>query len=620
MNTVTQLITDTINRIIFLRDQPLSRKLFVYSAILIIIPMMIVGFISYEQSSAVLEEQAMVHNLQAIEQVETHIEYYVRDFESGTLKILNHPDMQRFLRMSTPEEVEQSNIRNEIQDLIQAETYSRPDISYITVILDNIRVIDSIGYSSPYPASRLRDEYWYSSVPYNGLSLLISRSIEWQDRKEPVITLVRRIQSPRTLQFTGMLIVDINFRRLLEVSEKFNDGARYFYILDSNGHYVYHPDINKIGKLTEKPGLDIILSKKVGTLVAGAGNQEFLTYSYSPSLGWTFVTSMPYYELRKEAGRIGEIISWTVLLTLAVAYVLGIAVASTVIGRVRRLQRFMKRVEVGDFSEKMEVDAKDEIGQLSQGFNKMVSRLSALMEEIYFSKLRETEASLRQKEMEVKVLQSQINPHFLCNSLETIRGMALAKDNEDIATMASSLGALLRYNLRNTSPTVALREEINFCKVYLQIQQFRFEQNFCYELDIPEWAMDLSIVKFSLQPLVENCLVHSLQVTGEPTVIQITAFKQEDERFVIQVADTGAGIPADILAKIRRDLTEKDITAGGENLGIVNVHRRIVHLFGAEYGISVTSELGMGTKVFVTLPVHRHTGDWGLKGEQDFAG
>lgn len=611
MSKLSQFIAYTFNRNFFLRNQPLSWKLFIYSAVLIIVPMIVVGVISYERSSAVLEEQAKRHNLQAIEQVETHIEYYMRDFEVSTLKILNHPDMQRFLRMRTAEEVEQSRIHSEIQDLIRAETYSRPDISYITVMLDNVRIIDSIGLRGRYPAAQLKDEYWYSSVPFNGLPLLISRSIQWEDRKEPVISVVRRIQSPRTLLSVGMLIIDVNFRRLQEVSAKFNDGARYFYILDSNGHYVYHPDIEKIGQRTEKPGLDIILSQKVGTLVSGSHNPEFLTYSHSPNLGWTFVTSIPYHELRSEAGRIGEIIIWTVLMALAAAYVFGVGIASTIIAPIRRLQKFMKRVEVGDFSETVKVESKDEIGQLSQGFNKMVTRLAALVEEVYLSKLKETEASLRQKEMEVKVLQSHINPHFLCNSLETIRGMALIKGNENIATMAASLGAVLGYNLRNTAPTVTVKEEINFCKMYLQIQQYRFEESFQYEVDMPDWAMGLSIVKFSLQPLVENCLQHNERASGEPTFIRISADKLSNTEFTICVSDTGAGIPEDVLAQLRLDLTEKDITSGGDSLGIVNVHRRIAHLFGVDYGVTIESTVGQGTKVIITLPIIEHLYDGG---------
>ncbi|EGO63844.1 sensor histidine kinase [Acetonema longum] len=621
MDRFTKKIASLLNRSRFLRNQPLSWKLFVFSSILIVIPMLVVGILSYKQSADSLEQQAILNNRQAIEPIETHLEYYVRDFESSSLKIINHPDMQRLLHMRTVEEVEQSRIRYEIQDLIRAEMYSRPDISHITLILDNILAIDTLELRSPYPASQLRDEYWYVSAPHNGLPIIISRSIDWKDHKEPVITLARRIQSPTTLQMAGMLIFDINFRRLREVSEAFNTGERYFYILDAGGHYIYHPDANKIGQKTEKPDKDIILSQKNGTLVSSDPEPDFLTYSFSPNLGWTFVTSIPYAELRKEAGRIGQAISWTVVLSLAAAYILGMAFASAIISPIRQLQQFMRKIEVGDFSAKIQVDSNDEIGQLSQGFNKMVMRLSDLMEEIYFSRLRETEASLRQKEMEIKVLQSQINPHFLCNALETIRGMALEQNREDIATMAASLGALLRYNLRNTAPVVLLREELNFCRVYLQIQQFRFESSFSYTMNIPEWALDLPIVKFSLQPLVENCLLHSLQSNGHPTLIEITAGRKTVNSFLVTVSDTGAGMPQPVLEKLRQDLTEKDILAGGDNLGIINVHRRIIHLFGPEYGIQVESRLGQGTQVFITLPAtlaHNATG--GHENESHSAG
>ena len=618
VKNISQIIEQGIYRSRTFRDLPLSRKLFIFSAIFIIIPMVFVGVISYEQSAAVLEEQARIHNTQAIEQVETHIEYYVRDFEISTLKILNHPDFTRFLHMKTPEEVQQSGIRHEIQDLLQAEAYSRPDITAITVILDNIQVIDSIGVGNPYPASKLREEYWYDSVPFNGIPFLVSRTIQWPNHKQQVISIIRRIHSPYTLQPIGMLVIDVNFRRLQEVSEKFNLGDRYFFIVDSNGHYVYHPDTEKIGRPADMSGLDTILKEKAGAMVVDS--REFLTYSQSPSLGWTFVTSIPYQELRKEAGHIGETITWTVILALFAAYILGIAFAASVMRPIRRLQNFMNKVEVGDFSERVKVDCGDELGQLSQGFNKMVTRLAALMEEVYFSKLRETEASLRQKEMEVKVLQSQINPHFLCNSLETIRGMALERNNENIANMAASLGVLLRYNLRSTLPTVALREEINFCKVYLQIQQYRFENQFEYEFLIPDWALDLTIVKFALQPLVENCLVHSIHATGKPTAIQIAVERENEEAFVILISDTGAGIPKETLAKIRLDLAEKDVTAGGNNLGMVNVHRRIVNLFGSEYGIRVESEFGKGTQVLVRLPIILYHADGGKNDAQRFTG
>lgn len=608
MKQLWKRVEDFINRLIPLKHLPLTARLFVLSAILVIIPMLAVGTISYHRSSQELEIEARQYNLQLIEQVKTHIEYYLHDFEVEALKIVNDPDMITFLGMRSIEEVEQSSIRNSVQNLLKKTAYSRPDITNITVMTENLQVIDSLGSLSPYPAAELKNEYWYSSVPVNGSPMLISRVTHWPDRKEPVISLVKRMHSPRTLEPVGMLIIDINFRRLQEIADKVTFRKNEdFYIVDFEGHYVYHPQYLELGKKAKFDNVDLLLLQDNGSFVTDNQAKRFVTFSVSPSLNWRFVTSIPYSDLTKGVAHIGQTIFWTVLIALGIAYMLGASFTSSFVRPIKRLQRSMKNVETGNFTEQVLVESKDEIGQLSDGFNKMVKKISNLLDEVYVSKLRETEALLRQKEMELKVLQSQINPHFLYNSLETIRGMALDQNLQDIATMASSLSLLLRYNLQNHSPTVTLGEEVKFCDVYLQIQQFRFEGMFDYEFVIPDWAKDLQIVKFSLQPLVENCFVHGLRSHQNKLLIGITVAQDTDNTFEIKAADNGKGITKDALEKIVRDLKQKDATEGGANLGIVNVHRRIVHLFGTEYGVRIDSKEGQGTNICIRLPIIRES-------------
>ncbi|MEH7375811.1 sensor histidine kinase, partial [Neobacillus drentensis] len=248
----------------------------------------------------------------------------------------------------------------------------------------------------------------------------------------------------------------------------------------------------------------------------------------------------------------------------------------------------------------------DEIGQLTAGFNNTVEKLSNLLEEVYVSKLKEAEMSLKQKEVELKMLQSQMNPHFLYNSLETIRGMALEENQENIATMSFSLGKLLRYNLNNHSSTVSFREEVNFCEMYLQIQKFRFEDRFEYMFDIPQWVMELEMVKFSLQPLVENCFVHGFGPNTRKLKIVISAFRHSESSVVIRISDTGEGIKDHILEEIKKRMDFKTATSDGKNIGIVNVHQRIHYLFGPEYGITIQSEQGSGTEVLIHLPILDH--------------
>jgi two-component system, sensor histidine kinase YesM len=590
-------------RAVFLINQSLSVKLFIYSGLLVLIPMIVVGTISYRQTADVMEKEAQQYSWQIIEQVNLHVEYYVRDFEIQTLKIMNHPDMNRFLRLKSVEEANQSDIRNSILQLLQNAAYSRSDISRISIILDNIQNIDTSGDKSKEPLDKITKEYWYDSVPLNGDAVLISRYIKLSEKPEPVLSIVRRIFSPLSLQPIGMIITDVNYKRFQEISERVTIGRNGpMFILDKQGHYVYHPDTHMLGEKANIEHLATLQNTASGSFVSKENN--YLTYNYSSFLGWTLITSIPHPELIKGINNIGRTMLWTTVITLFIAYVLGVGFASSLIRPIRNLQRYMKRIEVGDFNSKITVQSEDEIGQLTHGFNKMVMKLKELLDEIYFSKLKETETSLRQKETELKMLESQVNPHFLYNSLETIRGMALEHDMDHIADMALSVAKLLRYNLKETSPTVPLLKEIAICEMYLRIQKYRFEEKLEYEIQIPEWAKVQPIVRFSLQPIVENCVIHGIEPNANRNKIIISAEKDSEHSYIVRIADTGMGIEEERLEQIRNNLLQVNPIADAMQIGILNVHKRIQFLCGEDYGIFIHSQGAKGTTVEIRLPLY----------------
>ncbi|QYR20950.1 sensor histidine kinase [Paenibacillus sp. sptzw28] len=591
-----------IQRLLFLRDRPLSLKLLVFLGILVIVPLSIVGIISYSKSSAVLREEASQSSWQIIEQVKSHIEYYIRDFEIDSIRMLNQPNMKKLLVMRNTEEVQQSGIRQPIMQLFKDTAYSRSDLSRITLILDGIMIFDTAGSESAFPAGELEKENWYRDVPMNGDIMLLSRMLVLQHRSEPVISIMKRVIDPQTLEPAGMLIMDVNLKRIQEIADKVTVGrSGYMAILDAEGRYVFHPDIAMLGQPAEFRNADWMLKQDNGYFQTG--EEPFYTFSRSAYLNWHLVTIMPSGELNDGVDYIGRTILLTVLATLAAAYLLAIGFAASIVGPIRKLQFFMKRVKDGDFSMRAAVDSKDEIGYLTNDFNQMVEKLQILMEEIYWSKLRESDLSLRQKETELKVLQSQVNPHFLYNSLETVRGMALEREMGDIATLVSSLARLLRYNLNNTSPIVTLREELTICEMYLKIQKFRFEEKLDYRIDVPEWALDKGIVKFSLQPIVENSVIHGMELGTNRVLIRICAAKDGNGGYEVCIEDTGTGMSPARLALIQRDLREKDVIDGGAHIGIINVHRRIMHIYGERYGLKVESRQGAGTSVTVQLPL-----------------
>ncbi|WP_241242795.1 sensor histidine kinase [Paenibacillus whitsoniae] len=593
-----------IVRALLLRDLPLTSKLLVYAGLLIVVPMCCIGYVSYLRSSEVLEDEARQYSWQIIEQVNTHVGYYVNDFEISILKTINDPVINALTKIGSREELEASGMADNVKQVLRQAAYSRSDVSNITVVLDNIRTFDVWTAPSVLAAKDIQHEYWYGTVSKGYEFKIFTRVIMIDDRREQVISIARRLISPQTLQPIGMIVVDVNFKRFQEIAEKVTIGRTgYMYILDSEGRYVYHPNLGSLGLPAEFENLPNILTNESGSFVTASGPKRLLTYAHSSFLGWTLVTSIPYAELLQGTAYIRHTIFLTVCLTLLVAAILGIGLGSSIIRPVKKLARYTRRVEAGDFSGSVELESKDEIGMLTHSFNRMVGRLKDLLDEVYFSKLRETELALRQREIELKALQSQMNPHFLYNSLETIRGMALEQSADSISDIAGSLARLLRYNLKMTSQTVSLKEELYYAEVYLRIQGFRFEDKLQVEIEVPEWAQKQPIVRFSLQPLVENCIVHGIEPALGITRIRITAFEEGANVLVVMIKDTGMGIPEEKLREIRQSLLDKDIMHGGPSIGIVNVHRRIQYLFGEDFGLTIDSQLERGSVVQIRLPL-----------------
>ncbi|WP_199613947.1 cache domain-containing sensor histidine kinase [Paenibacillus alkalitolerans] len=600
-----QLITKIIRKIL-LRDHSLMTKLTVYSILLVVVPMMLVGIISYRESARTLENEARRYSWQIIEQVKIYVEDYFRGFEISTLKIVNHPDTVAFLKLKTLEEANDTDVIQPVRNLLKNSAYSQSDIINITLILDRIQSIHSTVQEDVSTVDGIEREYWYNTIPVTGRPKVYSRLIKWNGREEPVISVVKRIANPQTLQPFGMLVIDVNYKRLHDVARKIKlgeTGKGFLFMLDENGYFVYHPYKGLIGTKADPIIVNSIRNEKSGSFIAEVdGARKMFTFSRSESLQWQVVTSIPYDELMRSSREyIGKMIFGTTAIFMTLALMFSIGLAASLVRPIKRLYKYMKRVEIGDFKGKLPVETADEIGMLSIGFNTMVNRLSQLLDEVYFSKLKQTEMHLRQRETELKMLQAQINPHFLYNSLDTIRGMALEHEIESIGSMAAALARLLRYNVKESGITVTVQQEVEIVEVYLRIQKFRFEERLEYRFDVPDWALRQQISKFSLQPIVENCIVHGMERNPGKTVIQLSVNMLPDQLFEIRITDNGPGIPPEKLEQVRRRLDEEE-PAEEVHIGMMNVQRRIRHVFGERCGLRIRSVEGEGTEVSVVLP------------------
>jgi len=237
-----------------------------------------------------------------------------------------------------------------------------------------------------------------------------------------------------------------------------------------------------------------------------------------------------------------------------------------------------------------------------------IKRIKVLVAKCSNQKIRENSAIVFDKQAELTALQSQINPHFLCNTLESIRGQALLDGNKEIAKMMEALASFFRYSISRRGNFVTLRDELNNIKNYMMIQSYRFNNRFSLEIIIEEddeKAYDYLIPRLILQPVVENAIYHGLEELpeGGKVVIEVTL---TENILILTVSDNGKGMDAKTLSALNARIHSADMDKGENGTGIAlpNIHKRIQLLFGEEYGVNVYSTLNQGTDVEIILPAN----------------
>lgn len=264
-------------------------------------------------------------------------------------------------------------------------------------------------------------------------------------------------------------------------------------------------------------------------------------------------------------------------------------------------------VEKGNMDVRIELKAENELGNLGRTINMMLDQVQAQMED----KVLEAQ---RKSEMQFEILQAQINPHFLYNTLDSIRWLAEFKNISSIAEMSTSLIHLLKYNLTSSTCTTTLREEVESVKNYITIQKFRYSDSFDFSTKIDNETLDCEVVRFILQPLVENCIMHGFGDLSERYCICVSAIFS-DNKLCVKVIDNGAGITPEQMLELNDSQWKKHRF---NKIGIANIRERIKLYFGNEYDVHYDSVPNIGTIAEITLPIIRSKGvpDLNTSGEE----
>lgn len=579
-------------------DIKLKHKLVISYVLVVMIPVLIIGVgVTYY-----FRQQAMD---QAIQQAENNVER----IKNQTMTLLRVPmDISNLLMFNNEiKEIANTKFTDMLEltrsyhsftlfnDYIQQyrELYGIRFFSFNSTLVNNYEFIPV--------DSQIEHASWFKEA-------MESTSIGWfyipnsKDYPADTLSLVRGVRFPE-YQSRGVLMVLINRDELNNMlsQEPFNT-----VIVDSQGYIVAAKDTKLVGSTFESLNIGVDLgSQKKGLIEVNVYDEpsNIIVDEMTPSSsmnGFQIVSIFSKESIVTNAKQISQIGMLFIILVLFVAMALVYVISLLTTNRLLRLSRQLNRLALGDLKVVSQVDGNDEIGQLSRQFNHMVSSINGLMEQVVETSEQNNRLAIAQKEIKLKMMASQINPHFLFNALESIRMKAHIKGEAEIANIVRLLGKLIRKSLEIGSGKTTIKAEMEMVRSYLQIQKFRYEDRLDFELSIQEGIEKEQIPPLIIQPLVENAIVHGLENQEEGVRVEVTIYKEND-LVHFTVRDNGAGIGPERLKEVVTSITGSD-EQEKSRIGLRNVHQRLTLSYGEEHGLIISSEPGKGTKIDFTVP------------------
>jgi two-component system sensor histidine kinase YesM len=571
------------------------------------IPVFIIAVFSSMVYIRTFEDKIGDYSSQLIVQTTGKLDVLFENIENLSLQIVTSTEIQSLME-SLVRQGGSEKQTDQIESIIGNIITSRNEITGVNILLNNDKGMIVSG------EKLVEEDDFYKSGEYGYLKNADGQPV-WKStyyNSDPlatysyVATCLRKIKSVQTGQLLGYLVIGVKEFALADMYSYLDLGPDgEVFITDNRGNYVSNLNKNLLAQPSGYPFAADILKRgdTVNDTIFYEYNGEKLIISYDVSAvtGWYIFCVVDY---RYVMDAVITNLQFTVIVVIAIiviSVVLSLFISLSISNPVEELTKAMKRVEDGDLNVKVSYRAKNEIGKLYSSFNKMIANINELIHKVYQTEI------LKQK-AEINALQSQINPHFLYNTLAMIDGIAMMRGEKDISKIAETLGEMFRYSLSGWN-FATLREEIDQAANYLVIQKYFKKDNLEYFIEVDPDLENCYISKLLLQPLLENAIIHGAERTLKKCVIRIEARKDQQGNMVIAVSDNGKGIDEDSLAGIVNKMkSTKNIFTHSKNakryhIGLGNIYWRIKNLYGDEYGLYLKSRIEEGATVTMVLPM-----------------
>jgi two-component system sensor histidine kinase YesM len=590
----------------------IRKKLFWFLTIATLFPFTISIWITYIYTTESVKEQFIHENLNIISKGRVDLSNYFQDITSILPPLYQNRSFMNVMESGAESYIEKN--QEEISRTLINIYFTRKEIEQVHLYIRNGNdsyTVYSNKLSSRGKYEHVEDHPFYKELlneqtpiliegthpiySYNHLSFIPNSFVK------DVVSFHQSIYSIPHSRLLGFLSIDIELSEIQAISERlFQPGVEDFFLINDEGMLIFSSEKQKNGEKLTEDWYQKIQSKKDtnGSLLMNRGDFKGV-YVYekfsAPYEKWMIVKSIPYDVLYENARRIAFMNIFIGAVMIIVVLIATFFVSIKITSPIKLLIENIKRIEKGELKVHFKTLGNDEFGLLGQHFKSMIDKINDLI-------LREYLLEIKNKSTQLKVLQSQVNPHFLYNSLQSIGTLALKHKAPKVYSLLISLSSLMRYSINMDEDFVSLEKEMKHVQTYLMLQKERFGERLEYDFNIEHSILNSQIPKMILQPIVENYFKHAFEGNSKTGRMEIVARQINDTHKRIIISDNGSGISEKRLREIIQSLSRIKQT---ESVGLKNIYDRLQIYYGSEASMDVyRGELG-GFTVDLCIPISR---------------
>ncbi|ANE45315.1 hypothetical protein SY83_02070 [Paenibacillus swuensis] len=583
-------------------DIQMQPKLMIMYSACILFPLLLFGSVLFFIQMAQIKTEVTAGTTQLAKHINISLNEYLREMETISYMSYNNQELQNHLIQI----MENSSSRGKtVSQAVQAIDTFLDDVLTVTDNIDFISIIsndDKTYTKSIYGPVRMNNLYLEEEMlepllRSHGETVVLPKHIaDFQFAPPtPVFSVARKLLDFNSGYYIGYLLLYCNLNVLDRIANDTQVGSNGFWFVLTGSDQMLYAAENNLEKGWETQLISRLQKQTNGShVVEFMGTKYLYVQNVSSKTGFRVVCMLPYIEVTQMGTMTIVLFVILAVAILLLAVLCSAMIAKSIVLPIRKMRAAMKRAQEGDLTVTVPAQGKNELGELAGNFNELVCRIGGLIE-------TNRNIDMQRKIAEMEALKSKINPHFLYNTLETIRMQAVINDETEIAGSVTSLAKMLRYSISGTDDFVTLEKEITHVTHYLYLQKMRYQDKFEVEIHASPASMSCQVLKLTLQPIVENALQHGIEKKKGKVLLQLTA-ELLHGNLHIYVKDNGAGMNEERLHHVRRALEDKDAKLHGEHIGLQNVQSRIQLIFGTAYGMQINSTHHEGTCVELKLP------------------